>query len=389
MTEKDSQKEKEILSEDAGIRISTSGRKHYERSLGLKILGICLGLILFSSILSYLFIRSFLQKELGIQSRNGQVALDQIYQHSQAEIYNRENFKRIYQNSSPFLVGVATNKEDLLKRAIGKTTTGLRMDSNGTILAPSSSLADTGAYFVRFADKNKENILPATLIARDANSELLLLSVKGAPTEEVPFRQEPVSIMDTVMPIGKPTGVVDEGNALMSFVHSAPRYYSISGANSISKVLAYTVDVPMYYGVDGAVVFDMKGNISGLLSDRLTKQLSMPGYSAVIPVTELKRLTNQLKNKENTANFPLGIEGRFTAIPGSDLSGFYVLNVEADSSAQRAGIQPTDLILTMDGIKLTADMKPDDILKNKTSGERVIVSVQREGKVQSLTVALY
>ncbi|MDP1993148.1 MAG: PDZ domain-containing protein, partial [Syntrophales bacterium] len=66
--------------------------------------------------------------------------------------------------------------------------------------------------------------------------------------------------------------------------------------------------------------------------------------------------------------------------------GLVVKNVAPGSNAERAGLQPGDLLLTFDGEPLTDHFELVYALKQKQQGSHGVLQVRRQGKTLTVDV---
>ena len=154
-------------------------------------------------------------------------------------------------------------------------------------------------------------------------------------------------------------------------------------------------------GYSGGPIFNMNGELVGMNCFSLR---SSDGVSFALPVNEIDLIAQKLLNGENAGKTMFGIRGKAVqdmrnyekaalAIELTQLEGYYVENLHADSLGIHAGLQPGDILLSVNGEKIITET---DLLKaqyadTETYDLQVIrggettelhLSIEKEGEVQ-------
>ncbi|MBQ1289207.1 MAG: serine protease [Erysipelotrichaceae bacterium] len=121
-------------------------------------------------------------------------------------------------------------------------------------------------------------------------------------------------------------------------------------------------------GYSGGPVFNMNGELVGMNCFSLR---SSDGVSFALPVNEISFIAEKLLNGENVDKTMFGIRGKpvrdmrnyekaAMAIELTQLEGYYIENLHADSLGIHAGLQPGDILLSVNGEKIVSET---DLLK--------------------------
>lgn len=68
--------------------------------------------------------------------------------------------------------------------------------------------------------------------------------------------------------------------------------------------------------------------------------------------------------------------------------GALLLSVSVDGPAERAGLQPGDVIITVDGYHVTAERPLEDLMAAYSPGDEVLLTVLRDGVPQEFQITL-
>jgi serine protease Do len=175
----------------------------------------------------------------------------------------------------------------------------------------------------------------------------------------------------------------------MGEIHSREALYTVRSGGEDTKVPIFLTSAPVYRGNDGGAAVTMEGRLAGMASSELTQRLGVSPYTAVIPGSELPRVVERILSRDEASAVKLGVQGDLVEVPSLKQPGFYVLEVEEGSTAQRGGIQPTDILLTIDGQPVTRERAIDSYLKGKKAGDSLQVTLSRLNEILSLTMKIY
>jgi S1-C subfamily serine protease len=156
-------------------------------------------------------------------------------------------------------------------------------------------------------------------------------------------------------------------------------------------------------GNSGGPMFDMKGEVIGIVSHNISKSGGSEGLGFVVTINTAKKLLLERKS------FWSGLEGQVLSDAEADLlnlppgaTGYIVKTVAKDSPGEQLGLRGAtmvvnlghgdvplggDIILAVDGVKAEPAnlQKIRDTLTSKATGSTYKVTVLRAGKVIDLT----
>ncbi len=227
---------------------------------------------------------------------------------------------------------------------------------------------------------------PAKLIGKDAASDLAVLKISASkPFPFVKFgdsRQARVG--DWVIAIGNPFGL---GGTVTQGIISA--VYRNTGSGSAYDRYLQT-DASINRGNSGGPMFDMQGNVIGINNAIFSPTGGSVGIGFAIPAEIAAPIVDKLRAGQAIERGYLGV--RIQAL-SDDLAaslglpkkrGEFIQAVEPNQAAAKAGIQPGDVVVKVDGKDVTPDQTLSFIVANTTPGKRIPVELLRNG--QRLTV---
>ncbi|HSP01106.1 MAG TPA: S1C family serine protease, partial [Thioalkalivibrio sp.] len=196
-------------------------------------------------------------------------------------------------------------------------------------------------------------------------------------------------LAQTVLLVALPKGDPDTGNLTMGEIHSTEKLYGLATGDGETKLSVFLTTAPVYRGNDGGAAITMDGRLAGMASLELTKKLGVAPNTAVIPASELEKVVERIVDQEVAATVSLGVRGQQVRVPELNRPGFYVIEVADASTAQRGGLQPTDIILSVDGQALQPTRTVDSYLTGKRAGDSVTVAVYRLNQILSFVMKIY
>lgn len=152
----------------------------------------------------------------------------------------------------------------------------------------------------------------------------------------------------------------------------------------------FTTDMRGYDASNG-VIFNMSGEVLGIIWQK-NAALDKNTLNA-IGISDLKRTIERMSNGKKRAY--LGIRGTDVTLDAINLGvpvGAYVLEIDMESAAMKAGIQSGDVITKIDGFEITSYTVFTEAIGLHDPGDEVTVTVKRlsgeEYKEMDITVVL-
>ena len=146
-------------------------------------------------------------------------------------------------------------------------------------------------------------------------------------------------------------------------------------------------DAAINPGNSGGALLNVKGEVIGINSSKIADYV-IEGMGYAIPISTAKPIIEDLMQKETRKKVPVE-ERAFLGIAGTDVikeavarydmpEGVYVNNVLEDTAAEEAGIQKGDIIMYIDGEKVTRMEELQGLLEYYAAGTEVEVVLMRQ-----------
>jgi len=231
---------------------------------------------------------------------------------------------------------------------------------------------------------------PAKLIGKDAQSDLAVLKIEGSkPFPFVKFGDSRhARVGDWVIAIGNPFGL---GGTVTSGIISAVYRNTGSGA-AYDRYLQ--TDASINRGNSGGPMFDMNGQVIGINNAIFSPTGGSVGIGFAIPAEIAAPIVEKLRTGVKIERGYLGV--RIQSL-SDDLAaslglpknrGEFIQSVEPGQAAARAGIQPGDVIVKVDGKEVTPDQTLSFIVANTAPGKKIPIELLRDGRRLTVTATV-
>ena len=265
------------------------------------------------------------------------------------------------------------------------TGSGFIFESDGYIITNHHVVEDADEVIVRLADRRE---FEAELIGSDPQSDIALLKIDASDLPTLKFgNANDLRAGEWVVAIGSPFNF--EQSVTAGIVSAKGR--STSAQQYVSFI---QTDVAINPGNSGGPLLNLDGEVVGINSWILSSSGGYIGLSFSIPIETASRAVTQLREHGKVSRGLLGVVvgpiSREMA-EAMDLDrpvGALVNSVNKDSAADRAGVQPGDVILEFNGepVELSSDLPP--MVGSNPPGTEVKLLVSRNGKAKTFDVTL-
>jgi 2-alkenal reductase len=267
--------------------------------------------------------------------------------------------------------------------------TGFIIDDQGHIVTNAHVLAGGDQFEVIFADGEKR---PASVVGADRVSDLAVVQVKGDVPGVVPFGDsDALKPGQTVLAIGSPLGALTN-TVTQGIVSALGRNI---GDSNYTDLIQH--DAAINPGNSGGPLVNLTGEVVGVNTlgiDETPDGRIAQGLFFAIPSNTVKTITGQLIDHGEVTYPFFGIS--FQSVNEQlaaqlDLPvdyGILVGEVTAGGPAEAAGIESGDIILSIDGDKITPQTPFVTLLFKHAPGDTIEVVVQRGDQTFTTNITL-
>jgi len=264
---------------------------------------------------------------------------------------------------------------------------------SGFLISPDGHIM-TNAHVVKGADKievtlNDGQILPATLIGADTQTDIAIIQIEGKDYPFLPLGDsDGVDIGEWVVAIGSPFQL--EASLTVGVVSAKGR----QGLHITDYEDFIQTDAAINPGNSGGPLLDLSGRVIGINTAIVSRTGGYMGIGFAIPSNMAKNVMDQLINKGSVTRGFLGVSLQPVdkdIAAGFNLDkteGVLIAEVIKDSPADKAGIKQGDIILEYNGkiIKSYQTFRNEISLMNP--GSSIHLKINRKGQVLTLNLAL-
>jgi serine protease Do len=153
-------------------------------------------------------------------------------------------------------------------------------------------------------------------------------------------------------------------------------------------------DVAVNPGNSGGPLFNMNGEVIGINSQIYSRTGGYQGLSFAIPIDVAAKVQNQLVKFGKVTRGRIGVtiqevnQSLAESFGLKKTAGALVSSVEKDGPAAKAGIEPGDVILKVDGREVQGTMDVSGYVADLKPGSTAKVEVWRKGGSRVLTVTI-
>ncbi|MBT8930935.1 S1C family serine protease [Lactobacillus delbrueckii subsp. bulgaricus] len=242
--------------------------------------------------------------------------------------------------------------------------------------------------------------IAAKVVGKDSTSDLAVLSIDSKYVTQTASFGDSRSLQSgqTVIAIGSPEGSEYASTVTQGIISSPSRRITYNS----NQMTVIQTDAAINSGNSGGPLVNSDGQVIGINSMKLSSSSSgdsVEGMGFAIPSNEVVTIVNQLVKKGKITRPQLGIKVAAIAdlnsyykkqlgISTSLKKGLYVASVTSGSAAASARIKKGDVITAADGKTVNDVATLHSILYSHNVGDKVKITVNRNGKTMTFTVTL-
>jgi S1-C subfamily serine protease len=317
-----------------------------------------------------------------------------------------KSLREVFKQVDPSVVVVETNSH--------RVVTGPRMQlatlpglGSGVLISADGKVM-TAAHVVQTADeikvqfKNGE-VSTATVLTSDPAADVALLQLAQVPPGVAVARlgdSDEAEVGDEVFVVGAPLGM----SHTLTVGHISARRKLNTMFGDMSRAEFFQTDAAINQGNSGGPMFNMAGEVVGVVSHIISKSGAFEGLGFVVTSNLARRLLlNQNRFWSGVESFMLsGDLARVFNLPQS--AGMLVQRIALNSPAAQLGLKAGtmaaviegdplivggDIILEVQGIPITGDGAGQLVIRDRLSrlrqGDVITVILWRNGRKEELT----
>jgi serine protease Do len=262
---------------------------------------------------------------------------------------------------------------------------GFIVGADGTILTNAHVVKDASEVTVKLTDRREYR---AKVLGTDSKTDVAVLKIEARNLPVVTVgNSKDLRPGEWVLAIGSPFGF--ENTVTAGVVSAKGR--SLPDESSVPFI---QTDVAVNPGNSGGPLFNGRGEVVGMNSQIYSRSGGYQGVSFAIPIDVAVRVKDQIVATGKVQHARLGVTVQEVNQALADSfkldrpEGALVASVEKGSPAEKAGLQPGDVIRRANGQPIVASGDLPAIVSLSNPGERLQLEVWRQGRKVDLNAQL-
>lgn len=301
--------------------------------------------------------------------------------------------RQIFAENASSVVGISSTIQSI--GYAGQTTTGTSTGS-GFILTENGYVVTNyhvidGATSVTVVLDNEEEYT-AKIVGYDTINDVAVLKIEAEGLPAVKLgRSDDLFVGDYVVAIGNPLGTL---TATMTYGIISGKDRQVTTDRTIINMLQ--TDAAINSGNSGGPLFNMKGEVIGITTAKYSGSTnsgaSIEGIGFAIPIDDVLGTIGDLRDFGYVTGAYLGVTVQDTDAAAASLyglpTGAYVVTVVEGGSADRAGVQPKDIIIALGDHDVSNVSELTRTLRRYKANDTTTITVIRSGERKTLNITL-
>ena len=266
------------------------------------------------------------------------------------------------------------------KHALG---TGFILSADGYVVTNNHVVDGADEVIVKMRDGTEYE---AKLIGADPKMDVALLKLEATNLKAVTLgNSKKLRVGDWVVAIGNPFGL--EQTVTAGIVSAKGR---VIGSGPYDDFIQ--TDAAINPGNSGGPLFNSRGEVVGINTAIFSRSGGNNGIGFAIPINLASSVLDELRETGHVTRARLGVhitdvdKETMQALGLKNREGALVPQVESGSAADKAGILPGDVIVSIDGDKIRKAHDLPIRVARHTPGDKVKIGLIRDGKLKTIIV---
>ena len=264
---------------------------------------------------------------------------------------------------------------------------------SGVIIRPDGYIVTnnhvvSGATTVKVTLNNNKTY-DATVIGTDEATDVALIKIDAEGLPTIPFADsDTLRLGEWVLAIGSPYNL--RSTITAGIVSAKGRSMAQDGSFKIESFIQ--TDAAVNPGNSGGALVNKSGELVGINTMIYSQTGSYSGYSFAVPSNIVKKIVQDLIDFGSVKRAKLGVtmqqvtEDIQKEMKLSSLDGVYIVEVSDGSSADKAGIKKGDVLVAIDGAKVTSMSFVQEKVNSYRPGDKATLTIIRNGDRKDVEV---
>jgi len=264
---------------------------------------------------------------------------------------------------------------------------GFIVSRDGYILTNDHVVDGADQVTVRLLDRRE---FKAKVVGTDGNTDLAVLKIEADHLTPAPLGDSDASrVGEWVLAVGNPLGEGLTFTVTSGIISAKGRSLALPNVSDRSIQDFIQTDAAINPGNSGGPLVSVRGQVIGVNSAIASRTGFYSGYGFAIPINLARSVMDQIIDHGRVRRAALGIAVRdasandaaYVGLP--DIRGVLVEDFGGDESpARKSGIEPGDLIVSVDGRPVEYVGQLQQRIAFRRPGETVKIEVARKGGVR-------
>ncbi|MBM4123738.1 MAG: trypsin-like serine protease [Nitrospira sp.] len=317
-----------------------------------------------------------------------------------------ETLRKIFKQVDGSVLVIQTNHRDVVAGP-EKTLTSLPGLGSGVLISADGKVM-TAAHLVQTADDimvqfGNGELVKAKVVSSDPSADVALLQLEKVPPQSKVAQfgdSDAVEVGDEIFVVGAPLGL---GHTL-TVGHISARHKPNTMYGGTSRAEFFQTDAAINEGNSGGPMFNMKGEVIGIVSHIISKSGGFEGLGFVVTSTMARRLLLERNPYWSGVDGYLLTGNLAKAFNLPQSAGMLIQRISTKSSAAKLGLRPGtimavldghpvlvggDIVLEVQGIQIVPDGASYSVIRDRMtqlkSGDEIKLVVLRGGERSVLT----
>ena len=333
---------------------------------------------------------SSMQQQLGALGNSGSVSATNVTYAVSPE--GAQTPRMVYENNAKSVVAVSSTVQTNYygqTRQGTSTGSGFIISDDGYVVTNHHVVESATDVTVTLSTGDEYT---AKVIGSDSLNDVALLKVKATGLPAVKLgSSDKLAIGDMVCAIGNPLGSL---TATLTVGYVSGKDRQVTTDNSTINMIQ--TDAAINSGNSGGPLFNMYGEVVGITSAKYSgttsSGASIEGISFAIPIDDVMSIIDDLQEYGYVTGAYLGVTVTDTDAAAAKLygmpTGAYVNSVEDGGAADRAGVQPKDIIIGLGDTDISNRTELTRVLRRFKAGDTTTITVIRSGERMTMDITL-
>ena len=242
---------------------------------------------------------------------------------------------------------------------------------------------------------NDNHEYDATVIGTDPATDVAIIKVNAENLPTIPFGDsDQLRLGEWVLAIGSPLSYNLRSTITAGIVSAKGR--SMPNSTGEFKIESFIqTDAAVNPGNSGGALVNKKGELVGINTAIISQTGSYSGYSFAVPVNIVRKVVEDLIDFGSVKRAVLGITMQpvddkiAKEMKLSSTSGVIINEVSKGSAAEEAGLKKGDVLVAINGDRLTDGASVQEKVNNFRPGDTAEITYIRDGKQNTVPVTFH